>query len=245
MMIGAPSRSLAVPRPSPSSVRPKAPTLIASPAPPSPGSKFPPPRVRARAASVIDLRDDDIVESSPSPAVRRSTPPPPPRAKKARRDPLEVAREAIGELGYLATAAQAASVCAAAVAKALGARAVIIHTHDPRTSEIRIVGAAGAKSAALVGAAALVEDDFVASTVVWNKKPMKMFIDGTLPRVAPERMRAVGASRSLVAAPASAKGDVLAMIEVVDPEEKVAAKVEAVVDYAAKALAAFLAASKQ
>jgi hypothetical protein len=153
---------------------------------------------------------------------------------------LDVVKERIGELEYFATPWQAAGVCAQALMKALGARAVIIHTHDAPRAEIRVVAATGPKSDALLGASALVEDDFVGSTVIANRKPMTMFIDGELPRFAPDRLRAVGAEKSLVTAPAIANDDVVAMIEVVDAETT-GATVERAMDYTAKQLSAFLA----
>jgi hypothetical protein len=153
-------------------------------------------------------------------------------------------KEAVGELEYFATPWQAAALCAQALAKALGARSVIIHTYDARTTELRVVAAIGTKADALLGASALVEDDFVGSTVIANKKPMAMVIDGELPRIAPERLRAMGAAKSLMASPAMAKGEVVAMIEVVDAGEVNAAVVEKAIAHVAAQLGAFLASKK-
>jgi hypothetical protein len=249
------ARSSVVPRPSasPSGFRPKASTLVASPAPPSAGSKIPPHR--AAISSVVDLIDADIVEtkaapkSAPKVATRSSTPPPMPvkasPIRLVKRGALDVVKEAVGELEWFATPWQAAGVCAQALMKALGAGAVIIHTHDARTTELRVVAAQGPKADVLLGAAALVEDDFVGSTVVANKKPMSMFIDGELPRIAPDRLRAMGAAKSLVASPAITNGEVVAMIEVVDASEKDAALVEKAMAHVATQLGAFLVAKKK
>ena len=254
-------RSSVVPRPA--SVRPPAATLVASPAPPAKGSKIPPPR--GRVSSVVDLADADIVEAKPAPSpsrkpisqviakpVRASSVPPPiripanpvPKVTLLKRDAVERVKEAIGELEYFATPWQAAGVCAQALEKALGARAIIIHSYDPSTTELRVVAAQGPKADALLGASALVEDDFVGSTVVANKKPMTMFIDGDLPRIAPERLRAVGAAKSLLSAPAIAKGAVVAVIEVVDAKADVSV-VEKAAGVVAGQLGAFLVAKKK
>lgn len=263
-------RASVVPRPA--SVRPPAATLVAAPAPPSAGSKVPP--ARARVPSVVDLADADIVEVKPSrpsapppmkkpvakpisqivaKPVRASSVPPPairiapqvaPKITLLKRDALEQVKEGVGELEYFATPWQAAGVCAQALEKALGARAVIIHSYDARTTELRVVAAQGPKADVLLGASSLVEDDFVGSTVVANQKPMTMAIDGDLPRIAPDRLRAMGAAKSLLAAPAVAKNDVVAMIEVVDATEANAAVVEKVISHVATQLGAFLAKKK-
>jgi hypothetical protein len=167
-----------------------------------------------------------------------------PRITLLKRDALERVKEAVGELEWFATPWQAAGVCAQALEKALGARAVLIHTYDARTTELRVVAAQGPKADVLLGASALVEDDFVGATVVANRKPMARFIDGDLPRVAPERLRAVGAAKTLLATPAIANGEVVAMVEIVDASEANAAVVEKAVAHAASQLAAFLVAKK-
>lgn len=214
----------------------------------------------------MDLADADIVEvkparpSAPPPSkpisgiiakpVRASSVPPPairiapqaaPKITLLKRDALERVKEAVGELEYFATPWQAAGVCAQALEKALGARAVIIHSYDARTTELRVVAARGPKADVLLGASALVEDDFVGSTVVTNRKPMSLSIDGELPRIAPDRLRAMGATKSLLAAPAVAKNEVVAMIEVVDATEANAAVVEKAIAHVATQLGAFLA----
>jgi hypothetical protein len=254
-------RASVVPRPA--SVRPKAATLVAAPAPPSAGSKIPP---RPPASSVVDLVDADIVEVKPATRpppskpisqviakpVRASTAPPPvrialqvaPKITLLKRDAVERVKEAVGELEYFATPWQAAGVCAQALEKALGARAVIIHSYDARTTELRVVAAQGPKADVLLGASALVEDDFVGSTVVANQKPISVFIDGDLPRIAPERLRAMGAAKSLLSAPAIAKGEVVAMIEVVDATEANPAVVEKAIAHVASQLGTFLVAKK-
>lgn len=239
--------------------------MVACPAPPAKGSKIPPPH-RAPAPSTVDLADDDIMEVRPgappssrpisqivAKPVRASMAPPAairipqqavPKITLLKRDALERVKEAVGELQYFATPWQAAGVCAQALLKALGARAVIIHTYDTRSTELRVVAAQGPKADLLLGASALVEDDFVGSTVVANKKPMSMFIDGDLPRFAPERLRAMEATKSLVASPAIVKGEVVAMIEVVDAGEANAPVVEKAIAHVATQLGAFLVAKK-
>lgn len=158
------------------------------------------------------------------------------------RDPLDVVREAIGELEFLDSASAAASICCSALALALGAKGVIIHAHDASKREIRVVAAHGPKSDALVGKAALVEDDVVASTVIVDAAPMTLTIDPIvgLPRRAPERFKAIGASEAVLAFPAFVKKRVVAILEIIDPKEGARTAVEPAAEYAALQLARFL-----
>jgi hypothetical protein len=174
--------------------------------------------------------------------------PPPPGSRTpshrpaSRRDPLEIVREAIGELDFLDSAHAASSICASALALGLGARAVVIHAHDASKKEIRVVAAHGPKSDVLVGKAALVEDDVVASTVIVGEAPMTLTIDPDvgLPRHAPERLKAIGATESVVAVPAFVKKRVVAIIEIIDPKQSAGTAVEPAAEYAAIQLARFL-----
>lgn len=258
----------AIPRPNAkeqkitTSMRPKAETIVATVPPPAAGSRMP---------SSIDLLDSDIVAVAPAP--RSSAPPPvpsnrpsqPPRASSLPPRPVSVAprasvtpissaprsmnavekvREAIGELELLASTWQAAGVCCGALARALGARAVIIHSHDGAKSEIRIIATWGEPADGLMGASALVEDDFLASTVICNGKPLTMPVEGELPRLAPDRLRAMGASASVVAAPVMVGTEVRAMIELVDPKGA-SVTIGAAVEYAAAQLGKYLASQKK
>jgi len=83
----------------------------------------------------------------------------------------------------------------------------------PRSASSRLGATRRTVSWAL---SALVEDDFLASTVICNGKPLTMPIDGELPRLAPDRLRAMGAAKSVMAAPVTVGTEVRAMIELVD-----------------------------
>lgn len=183
-----------------------------------------------------------------APTIGEFPAPPPPgsRLPSSRptkmRDPLDVVREAIGELDFLDSAHAAASICCSALALGLGAKAVVIHSHDSSGKEIRVVAAHGPKSEDLVGKAALVEGDVIASTVVVGSAPMTLVIDADigLPRNAPERLKAIGATRSVVAVPAMLKKRVVAIVEIIDAKESAATAVEPAGEYAAVQLARFL-----
>jgi len=207
-------------------MRPRANTLGEFPAPPPAGSHVPAdPADAARAEE----------ETEPTPLVTMKAP-------SQKRDPLDVVREAIGELEYFDGANLAAAICAAALALGLGARAVIIHALDAKKNEVRIVAAKGPQETELIGARVLVQDDVVASTVVDSGRPMTLVIDPNtgLPRHAPDRLRAVGATRAVVAVPALVKKRVVAIIEVVDAAEGAATAVEPAAEYAGIQLARFL-----
>lgn len=186
-------------------------TLTEFPAPPPAGSRTP----------------SNAPKSAPQSAVKA-------------RDPLEVVREAIGELDFIGSSQTAAAVCCAALRLGLGARAAVIHAHDPRTREMRVVAANGVGGDALAGMKTKVDDDVIASIVVESAAPMTLAIDPSvgLPRHAPERLKTIGATRSVVAVPAIVKNRVVAIVEVVDPTENPAN--DAATQYAAMQLATFL-----
>ena len=186
--------------------------------------------MRERASTIAEF-------PAPPPAGSRL-----PSTRPNMRDPLEVVREAIGELDFLDSASAAAKICCSALALGLGARAVVIHAHDSGAREIRVVAAHGPMSEELVGKAALVEDDVVASTIIVGSAAMTLAIDPSvgLPRHAPERLKAIGASRMVFAMPAFVKNRVVAILEVVDPKEAAGHAVETATEYAAVQLARFV-----
>jgi hypothetical protein len=192
-----------------------------------------PTPVRPRATTIADF------PAPPPPGSK--TPARPPTAAPKPRDPLEVAREAIGELAFFADSRIAAEVCCAALMLALGASAVVIHSYDARARQIRVVAAKGRNAESLIGQVAGVDDDVIASTVIMNAAAMTLRIDAAvgLPHHAPERLRVVGASRVVVATPAIVKSRVAAIVEVVDAKESAATAVEPAAEYAGLALARF------
>jgi hypothetical protein len=210
-------------------MRPRAPTIGEFPAPPPAGSRTPskPPH---RAASMRPSAGAMEAASSATP--------------RKERDPLDIVREAIGELDpdFIDSAQAAAGICASALKLALGPRAVFIHAYDNGSKEIRIVAANGPKSEELMGKAALVEDDALAAMVTVSQGPTILSIDPEvgLPRRAPERLKAVGAQNAVVAVPAMLKKRVVAIIEIVDAKESAASAVEPAAEYAALQLAKFL-----
>lgn len=224
-----------------------------------------PPVIRDRAPSADQLADDDLVEepirnSTPPPLVKKpsSAPPPPspspadnepistivtkrePRASQP--DPLDVLFDGLYEMEFADTPWQAADVCAVTLARAVGARAVVVHAHDLVRRELRAIGVFGPKSHDVLGTIEPSEDDFVASTAICNQKPLTMRFDGELPRLAPERLGILGAQRSLVAVPVLAWGRCVALLEIVDADEAVVERVGDAAAYVAERLAEFLSA---
>lgn len=131
-------------------------------------------------------------------------------------DPIARLLEDVGELELFGTIWQAAAFSAAVLLKRLEARAVIIHALDGPTSEARIIGANGANTNDLLGEVATVDDDFVASTVASNGRPLVISFDGERPRIMPQRFTTVGAKSSLVAVPLMGPAGCVALIEIVD-----------------------------
>lgn len=183
------------------------------------------------------------LELVPASRVEVKAAPQPERVKprlESALDPTEVLFEGMYELELVESSWQAASVCAAALARALGARAVIVHSHDLTRRELRAIGVHGEGTADLLGSSDLSDDDLVASAVICNEKPVTMRFDGELPRLAPRRLAILGAPRTLVAVPAMAWGRCVAMIEIIDADARFAGRVADAALYVAERLAAYL-----
>lgn len=180
----------------------------------------------------IDERPRSTVEPPPESRVRVK--------KESVLDPMDVLFDGMYELNFVDTAVEAADVCAAALAKALRARAVVIHAHDLVHRQLRAIGVHGMSPSEVLFTAEPSEDDLIASAVICNQAPVTMKFDGELPRLAPRRLALAGAPRTLVAVPALAWGRCVAMIEVIDAADDVAARVADSAAYVAERLAEFL-----
>lgn len=166
--------------------------------------------------------------------------PVPSRKRASTLDPMDALFDGVYEMNFVDTAVEAADVCAGALAAALRARAVLIHVHDAVRREVKTVGVVGGSYSELFGVTAAIEDDLVASAVLGNEGPVTMRFDGELPRSAPARLRLVGARRTLVAVPAMAWGRCVAIIEVVDADERISHRVADSVSYVAARFAEFI-----
>lgn len=218
--VAEPSPPLRSTIPPPRSTMPPPPRLSSVPPVSTITVKKDVPSVTASVAPRASVAPGVAPSASVAPSARPSAAPtaPPPPASRAR-DPIDVLDETIGELEYFGTAAQAATICATALAKTLGARAVVIHQHDDKARQLRSIAVDGPKSRPLLGSATRVDDDLLASIVVATGKPTALSFDGTLPRIAPQRLRTAGAARSVVATPAMWAGSCVAVIEVIDATE--------------------------
>jgi hypothetical protein len=203
----------------------------------------------------IELTDDDLVEEPARPTM---PPPPPPPAnleavaqqivpdweRQAESpsvlDPTDLLFDVLYELNFVPTATNAATVCAEGLARAVGARAVLVHIHDAEDGNVRVIGVHGPRAMSLVNTTEAVDDDLIASPVSMNAKPVTMTFDGELPRSAPQRLRVIGVERNLVAVPAMIWQRFVAMIEVIDPDERVAARAADAAAYVAQRLAEYL-----
>ena len=177
-----------------------------------------------------------------APIAMPSMPPPAPmpNLRHSITDPTDVVFDGMYGLAFAKSAGEAAEMCAETLAKALGARAVVIHRHDLSSHELRAIGAHGDGDFDIIGSAETSEDDLVASAVICNQKSVTMTFDGDLPSVAPKRLHHVGAPRTVVAAPALSWGRCLAIVEVIDADERYAARVADSASYVAEQLAKFL-----
>ncbi len=192
------------------------------------------PRPRPKYESALDLADDDIIDSAPA---RKSSPPPLPGAPN---DPSGVLHAGMYGLAFAKSSGEAAEMCAETLAKALGARAVVIHRHDEAIHELRAIGATGEGDFDIIGSAESSEYDLVGSAVICNQHSVTMSFEGELSRIAPKRLHHVGSPRTVVAAPAMSWGRCLAIVEVIDADERYASRAADSAAYVAEHLAQFL-----
>jgi hypothetical protein len=155
-------------------------------------------------------------------------------------DPSEALFDGMYDLNYAESIWHAARLCATSLGVALRARSVIIHAHDLSTRELRAIGAHGEGAFDVLGSCDASDDDLIASAVICNEKAVTMRFDGELPRLAPRRLGMVGAPRTLVAVPAMAWGRCVAVIEIIDADERLASRVADSAAYVAERLAEYM-----
>lgn len=211
-------------------------------------SSSPPPAPPLRKSSAPPPPPSSMVVAKPLHAIAPVAIPPaaavpsiaPPRVGSAS-DPTDILFDAVYELNFASSAWEAAGMCAETLARALNARTVVIHTHDLERRELKAIGASGDGDFDIIGMSGSAEEDLIASAVLCNQKSVTMKFEGELPRMAPSRLYAVGAPRSVVAVPAMAWGRCLAIIEVIDADERFDGRVADSASYVAERLAEFLA----
>lgn len=110
-----------------------------------------------------------------------------------------------------------------AMTTTLRTRASILHHYDARTHYLRVIGADGPRTDGLLGRVFDAEDDFITSTVLSNGCAMRVRLDGELPRFVPSRIRDVAPARSIFASPLLGADGCVAILELVDVDERRAA----------------------
>lgn len=240
-----PFASSVPPAPFASAPPPPPPSIAPPPAPVATTSSRPPQMAQMPVAVVRPIAVASAAALTPPPAPAPAPVPAPAQSgpRVTMSDPMDLLFDQMYELNYATSTWEAASVCASTLAKALGARSVVIHAHDLARRELRAIGAHGAGDVDILGLSEASDDDLVASAVICNQKSVTMNFGGELPRVAPKRLHAVGAPRTLVAVPAMAWGRCLAIIEIIDADEKYAARVADSASYVAERFAEFLSAN--
>lgn len=209
-----------------------------------------PPVIRERLRTV-DLEEDDDEETRLRPAselVRKAPvsveaiPPPAalPTISDVRAESSDALFDALYEVNFASSTWEAAAICAKALARALDARAVVVHAHDPHRGEILAVGAYGDGDLHVVGTSASSADDIVASAVLQMHGKVTMTLDGPFWSSAPQRWHAMGEPERLVAVPAFGRGHCVAIVEVLDPSERYAARIAHAATYVAERFAEFL-----
>lgn len=210
----------------------------------------PPPKTRSTVVPKMVAAATVVPKIVPMPLPKIEAPEAPPESSvqvaqirprlESVVDPSEALFDRMYELNYADSPWAAARLCATALGKALGARTVIVHAHDLATHELRAIGVHGEGEFDLLGSSDASDDDLVASAVICNEKPVTMRFDGELSRLAPRRLGLIGAPRVVVAVPAMVWGRCVAVIEIIDADERLASRVAGSAAYVAERLAEFL-----
>lgn len=191
-----------------------------------------PPLIREREPT-LNLEDDDLIENETTAVMSRSEMVSAPSScAPSTADGWDRSGEgdtrswrtsaAFGILAhafeYERTCWHAAKVCAQVLARDLRARAVVVYLYDPNAHELRAIGVCGEGTADLLGASHAVDDDFVATAAISNRKPTTVQFDGGLPHHAPAWLRHLPrAPKTLVAVPINELGRRIGLVEVLDP----------------------------
>jgi hypothetical protein len=203
-------------------MRAKAATFVSWPPPPAPGSVRPSPPATARLTSGT-FRKVTIEDRAQSRAVGTL-------------DPVRVLAVKFCKLAFVRTAKDAAADVACALQVALGARAVLVHAVDERQDEIRIIGAHGGASADLLGRKVALSRDVVASSFADRVSAVTIVLGVAGHRV-PERARILGAKSSLLAMRVFIGDRCVAIIEVIDSDDRYLRRRHVACAYAAERLA--------
>jgi hypothetical protein len=154
-------------------------------------------------------------------------------------DPVRVLAVKFGKLVSARTAKDAAAVVACALQNALGARAVVIHAVDARRDELRVIGAHGGASADLFGRRIALSQDVVATSFAdrADRVSAVTIVLGATGHRVPERARIVGATRSVLGMRVFIGDRCVALIEVIDSDERYLRRRHVACAYAAERLA--------
>jgi hypothetical protein len=126
----------------------------------------------------------------------------------------DAAREPASPTPMRPSLSQTAGICASMLGATLRAEAVIIHVHDPRSGQLRVIGADGAGALDLLGAIHYADDDVLASALVTTGEPL-MQIGGEPLRRAPPRLRRFAGAPSYLAVPIMTSRGCIAIVEVI------------------------------
>ena len=179
----------------------------------------------------LDLGEDDILEAAPPVSherPRRTPPPPPPVRRPALRvvdaapaqtsptDAMDLLFEAMYEMNFLESTADAARFCLESLAHALPTRAGLVHVLDPDSGDYVTLASMGPSAEHALGSH-VAGDDWLVGAAACKHKPLVVNLDGDIPTRALDRHAFFGASASVVVSPVISWGRCLAVLELVDP----------------------------
>ncbi len=185
--------------------------------------------------SIRDLRNLEIGEN-PDAEEEIQEPPPP---SSSLLDPIPVMMVKMGDLANAASLEHAANVGASSLAKALRAKAVLVHLYEVKSGETRVLGTDATTAKDTFGVKELGADDVIASTVITSKRPLSLRFEDE-PNALPRRLALLGAERAYVCVPVTIDRQRIVILEVVDADPRFGARVVDAVELVADRLVPFI-----
>jgi hypothetical protein len=189
---------------------------------------------RSEPPSIRDLRSSATGEG-PGHADEIQEPPP----SSSLLDPIPVMTVKMGDLANASSLEHAANVGASALARALRARAVLVHLHDVKNGTTRVLGTDGATAKDSFGVKEIPANDEITASVIASQRPLSLRFEDE-PSALPRRLALLGAERSYVCVPVTLDRGRVAIVEVVDADARFGTRVIDASEYVADRLVPFL-----
>jgi hypothetical protein len=189
---------------------------------------------RSEPPSIRDLRTS-AGGRDPGNADEIQEPPP----SSSLLDPIPVVLVKMGDLANASSLEHAANVGASALAKALRARAVLVHLHDVKSGETRVLGTDAATAKDSFNVKEIPSGDEITASTITSARPLSLRFEGE-PNALPRRLALLGTERAYHCIPVTIDRGRVAIVEVVDADPRFGSRVIDASELVADRLVPFL-----